>query len=135
MSRFRTVQSDLESVFATSEWTDLSIAAYPVNFVGGDFSDEFVLVETVPGKITTPRNRSFSNINTVSGQYIIQVYVKAGEGLTRVMEIADHLDSLLNSKRLPSGTHTGIPVIDIVGTDKDDKSLYRADLIVSFIKY
>jgi hypothetical protein len=134
MSRFRTVQTDFEELFATTAWTDNNIAAYPANYSGG-YANEFCIVETVPGKVTTRRNRSFANTNTVSGQYIVQVYVPVGNGLARAMEIADILDSILNSTRLTSGTQTGIPVVDIVGTDTDDKSLFRVDFIVNFTKF
>jgi len=134
MSRFRTVQTDFEELFAANTWTDNNIATYPANYSGG-YANEFIIVETVPGKVTPKRSRSFSHINTVSGQYIAQVYVPTGNGLTRAMEIADLLDSMLNSKRLTSGTQTGIPVVDIVGTDSDDKSLFRVDFIVNFTKF
>jgi len=135
-SRFTDVRTDLEQVFASTEWTSQSITAIPANYAGGTADhDEFVIVETVPGTLTNRRNRSYQNVHTVSGQYIIQIYVRTGTAQVRVMEIADILDTLLNSKRLTSGTQTGIPVVDIVGTDSDDNSLYRADFIVSFLKY
>lgn len=136
MSRFTDVRTDLEEVFASTEWTSENIQAFPANFAGGTAQhDEFVIVETVPGKLTNRRNRSYQNVHTVSGQYIVQIYVRTGTALVRPMEIADILDNLLNSKRLTSGTQTGIPVVDVIGTDTDDKSLYRVDFIVNFTKY
>jgi hypothetical protein len=136
MSRFTDVRTDLEELFATTDWTATGIQAFPANFAGGTAQhDEFVIVEVVPGKLTTRRNRSFQNVHTVSGQYIVQIYVRTGTAMVRSLEIADILDDLLNSKRLTSGTQTGIPVVDVIGTDTDDKTLYRVDLIVNFIKY
>jgi hypothetical protein len=136
MSRFTDVRTDLEELFATTDWTATGIQAFPANFAGGTAQhDEFVIVEVVPGKLTTRRNRSFQNVHTVSGQYIVQIYVRTGTAMVRSLEIADILDNLLNSKRLTSGTQTGIPVVDVIGTDTDDKTLYRVDLIVNFIKY
>jgi hypothetical protein len=135
MSRFRDVQTDIEKIFATTEWTDESIQAFPANYAGGTSATEFVKVEIVPGTQTPRNRRSFANTTNVSGQVIIQIYVKTGYGLTRAMEIADILDGLLNSKLLDRGTNTGIPVLDVVGTDTDDKALYRVDFIVNFTKY
>jgi len=135
MTRFNDVLTDFEELFGETAWTDTGIKTFPANFAGGITDhDEFVIVETIPGTQTSRRNRSYAHVNTVSGQYIVQIYVRTGTAQIRALQIADILDSMLNSKRLTSGTQTGIPVVDIIGTDSDDKSIYRVDLVVNFTK-
>ena len=130
MAKFRDVQRDVEELFAAETWTDHGIPAYPSNFQGGTYSAEFVRVEFLPGRpLTTYGSRG------VQGQIIIQIYVKAGGGISRAAEIADILDSIIQGQQLPRGTITGTSSITFLGIDSLDNSLFRADYSVGFRRY
>ena len=96
MAKYRNVQTDIESLFATPIWTGNNIQAYPSNYQGGSFADEFVKIEIIPGRPLLTYGRP-----GVQGQVIIQIYTKAGEGISRSFQIADILDNLLQEQTLP----------------------------------
>ena len=130
MAKYRNVQTDIEGVFATSNWTGNGIQAYPSNYQGGSFADEFVKVEIIPGRPLLTYGSP-----GVQGQVIIQIYTRAGDGISRSIQIADILDTLLQVQTLPSGTTTGTSSITFLGIDSQDNSLFRADYSVSFRRY
>ena len=130
MAKYRNVQSDIEGVFATTQWRDNRIQAYPSNYQAGSFADEFVKIEIIPGRPLTTYTRP-----GIQGQVIIQIYTRAGNGITRSVEIADILDTILQVQTLPSGTQTGTSSISFLGIDAQDNSLFRADYSVSFRNY
>ena len=130
MAKYRNVQSDIEGVFATEMWTENNIVTYPSNYQGGDFADEFVKIEILPGRPLTTYTRP-----GVQGQIIIQIYTRAGEGITRSAAIADILDQVLQVQSFSRGTQTGTSSIAFLGIDSQDNSLFRADYSVSFRNY
>lgn len=130
MAKYADVLRDVEEVFASAEWTSTNITAYPVNYQGGSFSDESVRIEVIPGRPIT----NYGDLG-VGGQIIIQIYTRAGEGITRTMQIADSLDTVLQAKTLQRGTQTGTSSLSFLGIDNDDNSLFRADYSISFRNY
>jgi hypothetical protein len=129
MAKFSEVIEDIEGIFGTSSWTSKSIQAYPANYSGA-YTNEFVKLEVIPSR---PLN-IFGNLS-VQGQVIAQIYVQTGLGTRRIMEIADHLDDVLQAKTLSNGTQTGTSALSFLGVDPDDNSLFRADYSISFKKY
>lgn len=130
MAKYSDIQKDIEGVFAGSNWTGNNVSAYPANFVGGNFGDEFVKLEIIPSR-PLPNYGKAGN----RGQVIVQIYTQAGKGPSRTYEIADLLDSELQNKTFTNGTQTGTSSLSILGIDNDDKSLFRGDYQISFIKY
>jgi hypothetical protein len=129
MAIFAEVISDIEGVFGTSTWTSKNIQIYPANYSGA-YTTEFIKLEVVPSR---PLNY-YGSLN-VQGQAIAQIYVQTGLGSRRIMEIADHLDDVLQAKTLSNGTQTGTSALSFLGVDPDDNSLFRADYSISFKKY
>ena len=130
MAKYADVLRDVEELFASTAWTATGIQAYPSNYQGGSFTDEFVRVEVLPAQ---PRT-SYGSLR-VGGQIIVQIYTRAGEGTRRSMEIADLLDTVLQAKTLQRGTQTGTSSLSFLGIDNDDNSLFRADYAISFRNY
>ena len=133
MAKFKDVQTDIERLFGgldDSPWLTYGITSYPVNYQGGTYASEFVIVEIIPGRpLTTYGSQG------VQGQVIVQIYTQAGNGISRAVEIADLLDALLQGKQLPRGTITGTSSMSVRGIDSQDNSLFRADYVVPFRRY
>ena len=130
MAKYADVVRDVEGIFSGTTWTNHGIQAYPSNYQGGSFEDEFVKLEFLPAQPITGYSRF-----GVGGQVIVQIYTRAGNGITRSTEIADILDTVLQAKNLSRGTQTGTSTLSFLGIDNDDNSLFRADYNVSFRNY
>jgi len=128
MSKYIKLQLDVESVFSTTAWKAESIAAYPGNFEGEIGAKEFVKLELLPSS----GEDAFGNFSGIEGQIIIQIYVPAGQGMARVLAVAGILDSYFQAKHFVNGTSTGSSAINIIGKDKANPALFRADYTVSF---
>jgi len=129
MAKFAEIISDVEGIFGTTAWTSKNIQTYPANYSGA-YTNEFIKLEVIPSR---PLNY-YGNLS-IQGQAIIQIYVQTGLGVRRIMEIADHLDDVLQAKTLSNGTQTGTSALSFLGVDPDDNSLFRADYTISFKKY
>jgi len=130
MSKYTTILVDVESVFATTLWTNYNISAYPSNYMVPSQKSEFVKIEVLPLTGDTDYGRS-----GISGKVIIQIFVKANQGTKRLMEIADSLDNILQNKQLGTGTRTRESSISILGIDRDNPELFRGDYSVDFNYY
>ena len=122
--------SDIEGLFALASWTTNNIPTYPLNYKVPPTDNEFVKIEVLP---LSP-NESYSR-SGISGLVIIQVYVSANNGIRRLMEIADLLDSLLQNKTLANGTKTESSSLQVLGQDSDNPNLFRGDYTVNFKFY
>lgn len=127
MSKYENSQRDIEALFASSAWTSLGISAYPVNYAVPSTETEFVKVEFLP---LNP-NIDYARFG-IEGLVIIQIYIPKDQGTKRLMEIADSLDNILQNKTLSNGTKTEASVLQLVGVDPDNSSLYRGDYQVNF---
>jgi len=127
------VLNDIESLFATNDWISASIAIYPDNYQG-TISDgtEFCRLNVMP---TTSSNHAFDAQKLLSGLVAVKMFVKAGEGQSRLMEISDILDSLMQNKKLTNGTELGTSYMTVEGLDPSNKSLYSASYIIPFKLY
>ena len=127
MAKYADVARDVEGLFGTAEWITHGITAYPSNYQGGDYENEFVKLEILP-------NRALIRYSdpSVEGSVIVQIYTKAGLGITRAMEIADLLDNLMQTQSLTRGTTLGTSSLSFLGIDSQDNSLHRADYFIPF---
>lgn len=130
MSKFVKLLSDVESVFTTSTWTSTNISAFPSNFRVPENTSEFVKLEVLPLRDNSDYGRC-----GVEGIIYVQIYVQANQGVRRLMEIADILDTLLQAKSLPNGTKTQASSLNVIGMDRDNPELFRADFAVDFTYY
>jgi hypothetical protein len=127
------VLADVESVFASEAWTVNNIEVYPDNYQGDiNTESEFCRLNVLP---------SNSSINVYGGNKILEgmvavkIFVKAGEGQSRVMAISDILDTVLQNKRLINGTELATSYLNVEGLDPSNKSLYSALYIIPFKIY
>jgi hypothetical protein len=127
MPKYTTILTDVESVFANTLWSSNNISAYPSNYMVPATKFEFVKIEVLPLTGDGGYNR-----DGIKGQVIIQVYVKANQGIKRLMEIADLLDTNLQCKHLGTGTQTQESSLSVLGIDKDNPKLFRGDYTVDF---
>jgi len=127
------LMDDIESVFATDTWTNNNIDIYPDNYQG-TISDEteFCRLNVLP---STSQHLAHGGDKNLSGLVAVKIFVKAGEGQTRIMEIADILDNNLENKRLTNGTELSTSYINVEGLDPANKSLYSASYIIPFKIY
>jgi len=121
------ILNDVESQFATASWKTNKISAYPVNYIVPASTSEFVKIEVLPLEGNIDYNRF-----GIDGKIIIQIYIKANKGSKRLMEVADLLDNLLQSKQLGQGTRTEESSLTVLGIDKDNPELFRGDFSVDF---
>ena len=108
--------------------SNLSLPKYPANFFPDPTPDEFLIYEIIPSK---KGEKEYGDTNYKAGMFIAQIYVQANQGPLRVYEVADELEELI-VRKVFSSTQTYDPVLFMVGVDRDDKSLFRADFSLQF---
>jgi hypothetical protein len=130
---FDSVLEDIESVFASTSWTTNNIDIYPDNYQGA-ISDEteFCRLNVLP---SSSENHAHGGKKLLSGLVAVKIFVSAGEGQSRIMEIADILDSVLQNKKLTNGTELNTSYINVEGLDPSNKALYSASYIIPFKLY
>mgnify|MGYP000197150654 FL=1 len=130
---FETILTDIQSVFASADWTSKQIAIYPDNYQGTIVNpDEYLRMNIIPAD---SNNYAYEGRKVVSGVMFIKIFVKAGEGQKRIMQIADELDSVLQNKTLTNKTQLGTSFITMEGLDPSNQSLYSARYTIPFKKY
>jgi hypothetical protein len=91
MGKYTALQSDVYSVFAKPAWLTEGIKTIPENYLATALGNEYLRVNLV-----TSSNLGYANLTgSLSGQIIVDIFVKAGDGLNRTAVIADKLDTYL----------------------------------------
>ena len=126
---FSNIQTSVESIFATTEWTQNNISAYPANYQGKITGKEWVRVNTFPNN-----SDLFFKGERTYGQLVFNIFVPSGQGMIRALEISDLLKGLFERKTI-SGIQTTNSFITTKGIDEIDKGLFRVDYIVNFNNY
>lgn len=131
---FDLVLADIESVFASTTWVDNNLKTVPANYQGnlGSNVREYVVVSVLPsnsGTYDTERRK------TLSGLVAVKLFVAAGNGLGRLMEISDSLNVVLENKTLTNKTSLGTSYLTLGGLDPSNKSLYTATYYIPFSLY
>jgi len=127
---FDNVLDDIEGVFASATWTNKSIDVYPDNYQG-TISDEteFCRLNVMP---SNSENYQFGGFKQLSGLLAVKIFVSAGEGQSRIMEISDSLDDVLQNKKLTKGTELSTSYLNVEGLDPSNRALYSASYIIPF---
>lgn len=127
---FDNVLDDIEGVFASATWVNKSIDVYPDNYQG-TISDEteFCRLNVMP---SNSENYQFGGVKQLSGLLAVKIFVSAGEGQSRIMEISDSLDDVLQNKRLTKGTELSTSYLNVEGLDPSNRALYSASYIIPF---
>lgn len=130
---FTSLMTSINALFGSSTWTSNNIPTYPENYQGKISSqNEFCRINIIPANSEIAH---YGGDKSVSGNIIIDIYVKAGEGQARVMAIADLLDILLQTKNLTNGLELGTSYVTTLGLDTANKSLYNAKYLIPFKSY
>jgi len=127
---FDNVLDDIESVFASTAWTSNNIDVYPDNYQG-TISDEteFCRLNVMP---SNSENYQYGGFKQLSGLMAVKIFVSAGEGQSRIMEISDSLDDVFQNKKLTRGTELSTSYLNVEGLDPSNKALYSASYIIPF---
>jgi hypothetical protein len=130
---FDNVLDDIEAVFAATSWTSNNIDIYPDNYQG-TISDEteFCRLNVMPSNSET---LAYGGKKELSGMVAVKIFVSAGEGQSRIMEISDILDNVLQYKKLNNGTELNTSYLNVEGLDPSNKALYSASYIIPFKIY
>jgi len=127
------VLDDIEAVFNSATWTSNNIDIYPDNYQG-TISDqtEFCRLNVLP---SNSEHYAYGGNKQTEGLVAIKIFVKAGEGQSRIMAIADILDVSLQNKKLTNGTELGTSYLNVEGLDPSNKALYSARYLIPFKLY
>jgi hypothetical protein len=130
---FDNVLDDIEGVFASTSWTTNNIDVYPDNYQG-TISDEteFCRLNVLPA---ASESLAYGGNKELSGLIAVKIFVSAGEGQSRIMEISDTLDTVLQYKKLNNGTELHTSYLNVEGLDPSNKALYSASYIIPFKIY
>lgn len=131
---FDSILEDIEAVFGSSAWQANNIPTFPENYQGnkGKNLEEYVRMSVLP---SSSKNHSHGGYKQVEGLLAVKIFVKAGAGQGRIMEIGDLLNAQFDNKTLTNGTKFGTSYLQFEGLDPANKSLYSASYLIPFIKY
>lgn len=130
---FDRVLDDIEAVFASSAWTTNNILTVPDNYQGAKNNvREYAVVSVLP---TSGSDYDYDRSKLLSGLVAVKLFVPAGEGQGRLMEIADLLNQVLENKNLTNNTRLGKSYLQVEGLDAANRSLYSASYFIPFTLY
>ena len=129
--KFANLQSDLEGVFATTDWTDNNIPAIPENLQTPKDATEFVVINIIHGQ----SNDYYGPDSCLLGMLRVDIFSPAAQGATRAFAIADILDDILEYKVLTNGTQTTSSTLSRIIVDQDNASLFRVNYSIPFKHY
>jgi hypothetical protein len=130
----------IEYMFTKGYWIGQNINVYPDNYQGTIANhNEFLRINILPSNSSS----NYGGSKNLEGLVIISIYVKAGEGQKRIMQISDILDILLQNKNTSAtiggetikGPELGASYLTIGGLDTANKALYSAKYTIPFQSY
>jgi hypothetical protein len=129
MGKYTNAEDDVFSIFANPDWVAENIKTFPNNYIASGSGDEFIRV-TIIG--------SGKGINrvSISGIFMVEIFIPAGVGVRRANEIADKLDEYLVNKSVStvSGNQSQFGISTMVhnGVDKDVPLLHKSTYTLTF---
>jgi hypothetical protein len=124
---------DVNGVIASTAWTERLIEVVPDNYFGKlSNPDEYCKLFIMPSKGDV---EAYGGLTSLSGLIAFKIFVKAGEGQLRIMEISNELDSVFKNKKLTNGTELGTSHLTLEGIDSDNSTLYSASYFITFKHY
>lgn len=128
MGKYESLSKIIFSIFSSTEWTAENIQTYPDNFAGSDTGTRYIRVSLIPSGVGI-------NINSVSGQTIIDIFTPSGRGPAEYLKIADSLDKFLVGKLKQVSGNTvqfHASVLSPRGFDGANPALHRASYSIPF---
>lgn len=106
---------------------------FPSDYQGSTSSQtEFCRYTVLP---STGEVYASDRAKITAGITIIDIFVPAGKGQSRPLQIADALDTLLQNKVLTNRTELGVSFLNYEGQDPVNKSLTRYKYTIPFKFY
>lgn len=128
MNKYASMETDIFSVFDATTWKFENIKTFPENFTQTGNIKEFIKISIIPS--------STEQKNIVRGLLNIDIFIEAGIGSSRAMNIADKLDKYLAGKILSTtlngNTQFFTSSLATSGTDAVNKALYRYKYVIPF---
>jgi len=129
---FENILNNIEAQFADVFWVKNGIAVYPSNYQGEKSNtNEYCILTVMP---SASEYRSYGADKNTKGMVAVKIFVKAGEGNKRIMQISDKLNTLLEHERYGE-TELGTSYLTVEGLDPSNKALYSASYIIPFTHY
>jgi hypothetical protein len=130
---FKNALTDILTEFSLPSWTNNNINMYPNDYQGVISNEnEYCRISVFP---SASANFAHGNKKSLSGTVIVKIFVSAGDGQARIMEIAEALDSVLQNKKLTRGTELYTSFINVEGLDPSNPALSSASYIIPFTLY
>jgi len=129
---FENILNNIEAQFADVFWVTNGIAVYPSNYQGKKSdTDEYCILSVMP---SSSDYYAYDAKKSTKGLVAVKIFVKAGEGNKRIMQISDKLDTLLQHEMYGT-TELGTSYLTVEGLDPSNKALYSASYIIPFTHY
>jgi hypothetical protein len=128
MASYSELMSSFDSVFSTTEWTSVGLPAFPANFFPSTYPDEFIRYQVVPSEEGV---EEYGRNLYKSGFFIVEIYAQSNKGPKRIYEIASVIEDYFANRSFMK-TQVSSGTLQVVGIDKDDTSLFRADYSLKF---
>lgn len=128
MGKYASLESDVFSVFAATEWKNEKITTFPANFNPAKNPDEFIKVDILAS------GRGI-NINSVSGLMIVEIFTPANKGPKRSLEIADILDKHFAGKSFHIGSGSTQFLQSNLRTIGTETAFYHSSYSIQFNFY
>lgn len=133
MATYAQIIDDVYDQFADVTWTGHNIAAFPADYNGTKPTTQYVTISLV---LSSSRVIYGGGKGPQSGALVCEIYTKSGTGQKGTALIADHLDTLLENKRLTdSGLEFQTSFIGTSATDTANAALSRAIYTLPFKTY
>jgi hypothetical protein len=121
LSRFADLIEDVFSIFAQDSWAQERIRIFPLGVVPKEFPPEYLIMTLLSTGETL--NRA-----SLSGLLLLDGFTQIKAAPTRIMAVADKLDTFLVHKSFSTGsgvTQFGIATMEDRGIDRNKSGLHR----------
>ena len=129
MGKYKNLQDDVFSVFASAEWKAESLKVIPTNAINIGESREFLRADILASSTGI-------NSKSVSGLLIVDIFTSAGNGPNRASLIADKLDSYLANQSIKTNGNNVTQFLGSTmtprGRDPADKTLHKSVYSIPF---
>jgi hypothetical protein len=132
VATYTQIISGVEALFASSDWTNNNVKAFPADYNGNRDLPEFVTISVL---LSNSEKQYGGGKGATEGMFYLEIYTASGQGQRRPFEIADMLDSLLEMKTLLGAVETQTSTVGNPATDTANDSLSRTEYLVPFKTY
>jgi hypothetical protein len=125
MAKFKSLETNIHSMFGSVDWVATGVKTYPENFKGKP-NGEFIRFSVV---------FSGDGLGISSGLLLVDIFTVANTSISRALEIADVLESFFSKKTVglsSESTQFFFGSFTTVGVDSADPGLFRSKYSLPF---